>query len=237
MEKMLQLPTLFDLIERFDFMRGTPAAYLALATAFVIVIAWDWRLALAALTVQYFAAGLLFLDGLDARLAIIKLFVGWFICIMLYITARQVDWGRLPEDISPQEAVQWRREQQIRFGPYLLPGNAPFRIFLALFVALAVITLSQRQGLQLPAVGGPTNLAILALCGMGLLGLGLTTEPLKAGMGLLTFMTGFELFYNNLEQSVAMLVFLAFANLILALAISYLTQTRHALPELVRQQR
>lgn len=232
---MFQIPTLFDWIERLDFLRGVPAAYLALLTAFIIVIAWDWRLALAALSVQYLAVAVLFLDGLDPRLAIIKLLVGWFICIMLYFTARQVNWGRLPEDISPEESLQWQRDQQLRFGPYLLPSNAPFRIFLALFVALAVITITQRQDFQLPAVSDALNLAILALCGMGLVGLGLTTEPLKAGMGLLTFMTGFELFYNNLEQSVAMIVFLAFTNLTLALTISYLTQTRHALPELFRQ--
>jgi len=234
---MPQLPTLFEWIERLDFLRGAPAAYLALLAAFLIVIAWDWRLALAALALQYFAASVLFLDGLDPRLSIVKLLVGWFICIMLYFTARQVNWGRLPEDISPEEAVQLRHERQLRFGPYLLASNAPFRLFFALLVAFAVITLTQRQGLQLPAVSGPMTLAILALCTLGLLALGLTGEPLKAGMGLLTFMTGFELFYNNLEQSVAMLVFLALANLILALTISYLTQTRHALPALFQQGR
>lgn len=207
-----------------------PAAYLALAAAFLIVIAWDWRLALASLTVQYFAAALLFLDVLDPRLTIVKLLTGWFICIMLYFTARQANWGQLPEDVSVDDAIQWRREQQVRFGPYLLPSNTPFRVLLGLLVALAVFTLSQPQGLRLPALVEPVNFAVLALCGMGLLGLGLTTEPLKAGMGLLTFMTGFELFYSNLDQSAGMLVFLAAANLILTVAISYLTQARHALP-------
>lgn len=234
---MFQLPTLFDWIERLEFLRGTPAAYLALVTAFIIVIAWDWRLALAGLTLQYFAATVLFLDVLDPQLSIVKLFTGWFICIMLYFTARQVNWGRLPEDVAPDEAIQWRRQQQIRFGPYLLPSNTPFRLLLALLVVLAVFTLSQPQGLQLPAVTAPVNMAVLALCGMGLVGLGLTTEPLKAGMGLLTFMTGFELFYSSLEQSAGMLVFLAAANLILALAISYLVQTRHALPALFGQRK
>ncbi len=233
---MFQLPTFFEWIERFQFLRGEPAAYLALLMAFIIVIAWDWRLALAALIAQYFFAGLLLLDGLDPRLAIVKLLVGWFICLMLYFTARQVNWGRLPADISAEEATQWRREQQVRFGPNLSPSNAPFRIFLALFVALAAITLAQRQGIQLPAVTAPVNLAVTGLCALGLLGLGLSSEPLKAGMSLLTFMTGFELFYNQLEQSITMIIFLAVANLALALTIAYLTQTRHALPELFRQQ-
>lgn len=232
---MFQLPNLFEWIERLEFLRGMPAAYLTLVTAFLIVIAWDWRLALAALTVQYFAAAVLFLDVLDPRLSIVKLLTGWFICIMLYFTARQVNWGQLPEDVAEGEAIQWRRAQQVRFGPYLLPSNAPFRVLLALLVVLAVFTLSQPQGLRLPAVAQPVNFAVLALGGMGMLGLGLTTEPLKAGMGLLTFMLGFELFYSNLDQSASMLVFLAAANLILTLAISYLTQLRHALPVFFEQ--
>ena len=234
---MLQLPTLFEWIQRFEFLRGSPASYLALLTALLIIIAWDWRLAVGALAVQYFASSILFLDVLDPRLSVIKLLVGWFICLILYFTARQVNWGRLPEDVSAEDAIQWRREQQLRFGPYLLPSNAPFRILLALMVALVVITLSQRAGFRLPAVSQPMNLAIFALGGMGLVGLGLTTEPLKAGMALLTFMTGFELFYNSLEQSVAMLVFLAAANLVLALAVSYLAQTRHTLPGLFHRHR
>jgi hypothetical protein len=47
-------------------------------------------------------------------------------------------------------------------------------------------------------------------------------------LGLLTFMSGAELFYSALEQSVAMIGMLAVANLCLALVIAYLTQTRHA---------
>jgi hypothetical protein len=168
---------------------------------------------------------------------IIKLFVGWFICIMLYITARQVNWGALPEDVSAEETVALQSEREIRIGPYLLPGNAPFRFLLALFVAVTAVILSQRQDLRLPAVSDAINLAVLALGGLGLIGLAMTTEPWKAGLGLLTFITGFELFYTTLDQSITMLVFLALSNLILTLTIAYLAQTRHALPAIFRQQR
>jgi len=64
----------------------------------------DWRLALFTLIVQYLAASLLFVDLLDPRLAIIKLFVGMFVCLILYMTARQVDYGRLPNDLTAAEA-------------------------------------------------------------------------------------------------------------------------------------
>ena len=228
---MFQFPTIFDWIERLAWLRGLPAAYLVLLTAFLIVVVWDWRVTVLALAVQYLAAGLLFVDVLDPRLAVVKLLVGWFICLMLYFTARQVNWGRLPEDLTPDEAALLRpQDPQVHIGRFQLSRSALVRLALALAAAGTILFLGQRAAYQLPAVSGPLNLAIYALGGMGLLGLSQTTEPLKAGAGLLTFMTGFELFYNTLEQSASMLVFLAAGNLVLTLAIAYLTQMRHTPP-------
>ncbi|MBC8248814.1 MAG: hypothetical protein H8E90_03965, partial [Anaerolineales bacterium] len=48
-------------------------------------------------------------------------------------------------------------------------------------------------------------------------------ERLKAGMGLLTLVTGFELFYSALEHSLSVVGFLGIANFLIALAIAYLT--------------
>lgn len=232
---MLQFPTIFDWIERLSFLQGLPAAGLVLITALIVVLVPDWRVAILALAVQYLAAGLLFVDVLDPRLAIVKLFVGWFICLILYFTVRQVSWGRLADDAIQDEAAQSQEDQTLDFGRYLLSGNRPFRVFLSLMMALVVLTLAQRPGYRLPAVSEPMNLAIFALGGLGLLGLSTTTEPLKAGLGLLMFMTGFELFYHSLEQSVAMLAFLAGGNLVLALTMAYLIQTDHASPALFQE--
>lgn len=230
---MGDFPTIFDLLERFGFLRGWPAAYLVLVLAVVIVVVRDWRVSVLALAGQYLMAALLFVDVLDPRLAIVKVFIGLFICLILYITARQVNWGRLPVDITPAEAVQLRNERQIRFGSFLLPTTFPFRLLLALMVALVVWVLGQRPEYSLPVVPEQVNLAVLALVGMGLLGLSLTTEPLKAGMGLLTFLMGFELFYSALDQSVAMLALLSAAELAVALVLAYLTQARHAFVAIV----
>jgi hypothetical protein len=196
-------------------------------TAAVIVVVRDWRGSLFALLAQYLVAAVLFAEVLDPRLAIVKLFIGLFICLILYFTARQVRWGQLPEDVTEAEAVQLRQSRSIRFGPFLLPTNTPFRFLLVATVALAIWTVAQRPDYQLPLAAPHINLAVYALCGLGLLGVSLTSEPLKAGMGLITFFTGFELYYNVLEQSVAMLVMLAVANLLMALVIAYLVQARH----------
>jgi hypothetical protein len=229
---MFSFPTIFDWLERLDFLRGEPAAYLVLVAALIIVVIRDWRASILALAVQYLAGGLLFVDVLDPRLSIVKILVGLFICLILYFTCRQVGWGRLPEDISPEEAVQMRREGRLRFGRYLLPTSLPFRLLLGLLAVMVVLTLAGQSVFRLPIVPEHVNLAIYALAGLGLVALALSSEPLRAGLGLLTFLLGFELFYAALEQSVAMLAVLAALDLLLAVMLAYLIQRRHAIPAL-----
>jgi hypothetical protein len=65
---------------------------------------------------------------------------------------------------------------------------------------------------------------------VGLFAIALAREPLKSGIGLLTAMTGFEMFYSSVEQSLVVVGFLGLVNLGIALGISYLT-TSQALPE------
>lgn len=231
----MTFPTIFDLLNRFDYLRGSPAAFAVLLTAVVILVVQDWRFSLLALALQYLFAGFLYVDLLDPRLAIVKVLVGLFVCLILYLTARQVNWGRLPVDVTEAEVIRLSQERRLRLGSDVLPTTTPFRLFLTLMMVLVVVTLAQRPDYQLPVVPeslGHLHLAIYALAGLGLLGLALTAEPLQAGMTVLMFLSGFELFYSALEQSVAMLAALAAVNLVVALAVAYLTQARHALPAL-----
>ena len=221
------IPNLLELLQIFDFMRGNPAALFVVLAAAVIFVVRDWRWALLALMIQYLAAGLLYADVLAVRLVFVKVIVGLFICLMLYVSARQVNWGQLPRDVTPEEAVQLQQDRLIRFGPYMLPTDTPFRIFLALLIVLFVWALALRPDYHLPAVPDHFNLAVYALGGLGLVTLSLTTEPLKVGLGLLTFLLGFDLLYSALDQSAGMMALLAAAYLALTLVVSYLIQTRH----------
>jgi uncharacterized membrane protein len=221
------MPDILQFLGFFDFLRGNPAAYLVMVTAALLLILRDWRWSLLSLAVQYLISGLLFADVLLPHLAFMKVLVGVFICLILYITARQVDWGELPEDVTGEEAVQMRKERFVRLGTLILPTDTPFRVFLALIVCLAMWVMAQQTGSLLPTLPGHLHLAILALVGLGLATFSLTSEPLTAGVGLLTFLTGAELFYSALDQSVAMLAVLGAANLVIALVIAYLTQARH----------
>lgn len=225
---MIELPNIIQFLEFFDFLRGNPAAYLVMLTAALILILRDWRWSILFLTIQYLLVGLLFADVLLLHLAFMKVLVGLFICLILYITARQVNWGKLPEDVTAEEAVQIDKERFVRLGTLILPTDTPFRVLLALVVCLAVWAIAQRTGQVMPTVPDHLSLAIYALVALGLVNLSLTGEPLMAGLGLLTFMTGAELAYGALEQSVAMLGLLGVANLVVTLVIAYLTQARHA---------
>jgi hypothetical protein len=148
------------------------------------------------------------------ELAALKAMIGLIICPVLYVTAVRVRWGN--PDAAADGRPGWR-----------LPTSEAFRLVTALMGALVTYNLATRPGLTLPEVQDPAiNLACYALMGLGLVALGLTEEPLKAGMGLLTFMSGFELFYAGLEQSLLVIGLLGLVNLLIALGVAYLASAR-----------
>lgn len=230
---MEQIPNLLEFLQYLAFLRGEPSAYLVMLTAAIILIIRDWRWSLMVLLIQYLVVGLLFADLLPPHLSFMKVIVGLFATLILYLTARQVNWGDLPADVTHDESVQFHSDRFIRLGPYMLPTDTPFRVFLAILVVFSAWALAQNPLYPLPAVPQHLNLAIYALACLGLVKLSLTSEPLKAGIGLLTMLTGFELFYSALEQSVAMIAFLALVNLMTVVAITYLTQARHTFPTIL----
>jgi len=63
---------------------------------------------------------------------------------------------------------------------------------------------------------------------MGLLTAIWAGEPLKVGLGLLTFEGGFELFYTTQEKSLSVMGLLGIANLLVALAIAYLVSAQES---------
>jgi hypothetical protein len=166
----------------------------------------------------------------------VKVLVGLFNCLILTITAGQVNWGRLPVDVTAEEMSQLEPVRRVRLGPWQVPANVPWRLLLAAGMLLVVLVVAQRPSYSLLAVDESLNylnLAVYALVALGLLGLSLTTEPLPAGLGALMFLTGFELFYSVLDQSGAMLAALAVVNLVVTVTIAYLTQARYAFTAMV----
>lgn len=226
----MTFPTIFDWLARFDFLRGYPATIGVLLTAVLIILAWEWRLAILALAVQYVVIGLLYVEVLDPRLMVVKVLTGLFVCLILVITAVQVNWGRLPTDVLPEEAEQIRAERRVKLGPISVPASWPLRLGAVIVLALLVMVLvDQANTLSiLPELAPYFELAVYGLMAFGLLALAISPDPLIAGMGMLMFLSGFELFYSALEQAVVLLALLAILNLVVALIIAYLMQRRYA---------
>jgi hypothetical protein len=209
------MPIFIEILEKMSFLIGTPAVAGLALTASLIVVSGDWRLSLLALLAQYILSGLLFTRLLPPQLALIKIYVGALICPMLYWAARRVAWTR-------------KRHRQPE-GPPLPPWPAltmglPFRVLGMVLIGLAVYALGPAY--PLPQVPWEIDLACYWLGLSGLLGLILTDEPFQAGLALLTFVTGCELFYAGLESSLLAMGFLAVGNLLLALVVVYLTVAR-----------
>lgn len=228
----MSLPSLFGLLQQLDPWRGAPAVYMALLTAVLIALFWDWRLALLALIVQYAAAGLLFLDVIAPQLAFAKLLAGWFACLILAITGWQVRYGRAPSDLTEEQARRYRDESFITLGSVQLPRNPALRLVGTIIMVLVLLIWVQQPAAIPPGVSAEleaVSAAIWIFMGLGLLGLVLSRHPLPAGMSFLTFLTGFDLYYSALNESVTMIAVLAAVTLIVAVVVSYLSQVRRAL--------
>jgi hypothetical protein len=222
------LPTLAEIVEELSFLATTPAVVALVFTGGVIVVIQDWRVSLLALVIQYVVVGLLLTGAVRVELAAIKTLVGAMLCLILYMTARRVDWGRpAPAPPLPDDADESAESPAQMAAPqWILPTELPFR-FLAVLLML-VAAFSWGSVYALPDVNEAISLSVYTLAALGLLAMGLTDEPLKAGLGLLTFVSAFELFYTVLEPSLAVIGFLGLANFLIALAIAYLTVVRAA---------
>ena len=203
------------------FLQGTPAVLIVAITAVVLLFLKSWRGSLVALIIQYLVAGLLFAWVLEPEMAGIKLIVGLFVCLILYLTGSQVGWGQYKVDINRDIG------RPVSIGPFTIASDILVRGAMALGVgAVALIFLPRPEDANLPGVFA---LAAYLLVALGLLGLGYHLRPYKAGMGLLTFLTGFDLLYSALAFSNSLLIFFAAVQLITAVVVSYMTHRRYVL--------
>jgi hypothetical protein len=227
---MAEFPTLADLLDLLAFLGEEPAAMGVLVTAVLLTVLRDWRWSLLALTAQFLLSSWLFTHVFEPdiapAIAAIKIMAWAVACLVLYVTARQVRWGSSrPTDQAETEDPARRLVRR------LLPTSLLFRLLISLMAAIAVLYAVNRGGLALPELSAHINLAALSLMAMGLLGLGLTEEPLTAGMSLLTLLTGFELFYHSLEQAITIIGFLIGIELLITLVTAYLTVAHHMTPQ------
>ncbi len=187
------------ILERLSFI----AVVALVVTTLFLLLSQNWRWNIIALAVQYLAVFVLVLQVWPLGLATVKLVAGWMAGAVLGASQPS---SELAED--PQSG-----------GPAFI-----FRFLVAIVVWILVFTMTPAIVRLIPLPSTLVTGAVL-LIGMGLLHLGMTTRPLRVLIGLLTMLSGFELLYAAVENSVLVAGLLAVVTLGLALVGAYLLDT------------
>lgn len=146
------------------------------------------------LVLQTVGVFVLMLQSLSLNLAAVKLVSGWMAAALLVLHVE------LPE----QQAA-----------------GRVFRVLAGVLLTLVVWSVAPFAGRFLPGVAMVYVLAGLTLFGLGLLQLGFTANPLVLTVGLLTVLSGFDVIYAAVEQSLLVAGLLAVVQLLVALTGSY----------------
>ncbi len=180
-----------------------PALVLVTLTSLVLLSSSNWRWSLAAVAVQYLMVFLLLAPDRPLSLALTKLVQGWMAGAVLGMALAGA--SGLPQTGRP-----------------VILSGLIFRLLAAGMVILVVISSAPNLAEQIPGLGLYQAMAALTLIGLGLLHLGLTLQPFRVILGLLTVLCGFEILYTAVEISALVTGLLAGVTLGLALLGAYL---------------
>jgi hypothetical protein len=215
------MPTLLDLVRSVSFLAAMPAVAGLLLTAGILVVVRDWRLNVIALTVQYFFVALLLTRQIHLEVAAVKGLIGWLICMVFYLTERRASALERPAEVKAAIPAQ-------RWRGWVMSARASFNLFAVILVAGAAYSAALRIPLPETEVPRDITLACYLLAGLGLLLIGVSESPMQVGFGLLTFLSGFDLFYVALEPSLAVAGLLGGVSFLIALAAAYLRTVQAA---------
>jgi hypothetical protein len=180
------------------------AVILLTVTSVGLLLARDWRWLIIFLSTQYFGMLILTLQHWPLGMASVKVVAGWMSAAILGMTRS----GLPREDKAEKSNV--------------LPRGRLFRLFAAAMVLLIVSSVTPRVDVIMADAGFAVTSGSLLLVGMGLLHLGVSNHILRVTLGLMTALSGFEILYATVEDSILVAGLLAVINLGLALVGSYL---------------
>ncbi len=193
-----------------------PGALLVLFTALALLTFQDWRVSLGILSLQYIGVFILVAIQWPLMMSLTKLVAGWIAVAVLGMAMSSVVSA---SQISEQNAAPknlFLRITGLSFSAWV------FRLVTALMIVLVVLTMAPATAAWIPGIRFEQVLGALILLGLGLLHLGLTANPLRVVIALLTTLSGFEIIYATVEKSTLVAGLLAGVNLGLALIGAYL---------------
>jgi hypothetical protein len=180
------------------------ALFLAIVTSAGLLLSRDWRWSLGFLATQYLSAFWMVQLHWPVSMATAKLVTGWMACAVLGIAQLNAYRDGERETSKPQGRL--------------------FHFFTAGVVLAVTFAVSERAstwlGLDLPIAW-----CSLLLIGLGLLHLGITSDPFRVVISLLSILAGFEILYAAVESSILVTALLAVVTLGLALAGAFFLDT------------
>ena len=180
-----------------------PALILIVITGLLILSGRDWRWLVFALGLQYVGVFLLVFLSWPLGLSAVKLVAGLISGALLGIGLKNFP-------------LSLQRDDKY------LPSSRIFRLLITGFVIFTMYSLVGYIQSWFPNVGIEILLGSTFLVGTGLLHLGLTAQPYRVVIGILTVLSGFEVLYAALENAVLVVGLLAILNLSLGFLGVYL---------------
>lgn len=212
------MTTLLEVIERISFLAAWPSVVGLCVALFLLLVAWQWQVHALGMALLYFFVALLQTRVIRPEVALVKLLIGLMIAVTLYLTGRYLT--------ARQKAVeQAGGEEPTQRLPtrFALTAGVPLRALILLAVLIAAVAGYQR--FPLPQVPADVGLACELLVIGGLFLMGLSEEPFHAGLGLLAFLAGFDLFFGALETSLVVVGLMGTISFLVALAVTFLAIT------------
>lgn len=164
-----------------------------------------WRWSLAFLGIQYLGVFWFVQTIWPVNLAVIKLLSGLIVCIALATS-------QLSATSLENLETSW-------------PQGYLFRLFAAALIVIATLAIATPTSAWLGLINIRGTWVSLLLLGIGLLQLGITTQPLRVIIALLTIISGFEIIYAFVESSALVAAMLVLINLGLAMVGTYMLNT------------
>jgi hypothetical protein len=172
-------------------------------TATAILLSRDWRWNLGFMAAQYLGAAILASAHWPVGMASALMVTGWMSLATLGMTLTA-----LPPHPDPTEA-SW-------------PQGRLFRLFMTGIVFVLAVGLTPRIENFMAGIEAPVLAGSILLAGTGCLQLGTSSRIERIILGLLTFLTGFEVFYAAIEGSILVAAMLSVVLLGLGLIGAYL---------------
>ena len=173
---------------------------MVITTSTGLLLSRNWRWSLGLLAAQYLGVFWMIQTHWPISMAAAKIVTGWMACAVLGI-------AQLNNSGVKPAGIVWPRRQMFQI---ITTG-----MVLAVTFAGASKTATW-LGLSLPIAWGG-----IALIGLGLLHLGITSDGFRVILGLLTLLAGFDILYTAVESSALVTALLMVVNLGLALTGAY----------------